>query len=58
MHNNTISVNSMHRIRSAQDLALQNLTLTEEIDGFDGSTHLTAWNSDPRGRACVRWPSS
>ena len=31
MHNNAISVNSMHRIRSAQDLALYNLTLTEEI---------------------------
>jgi hypothetical protein len=37
MHNNAISVNSMHRIRSAQDLALYNLTLTEEIEGFDGS---------------------
>ncbi len=47
MHNNAISVNSMHRIRSAQDLALYNLTLTEEIEGFDGSAHLTAWNSDP-----------
>ena len=34
MHNNAISVNSMHRIRSAQDLALYNLTLTEEIDGL------------------------
>jgi hypothetical protein len=31
MHNNAISVNSMHRIRAAQDLALYNLTLTEEI---------------------------
>ena len=47
MHNNAISVNSMHRIRSAQDLALYNLTLTEEIEGFDGSAHLQAWNSDP-----------
>ena len=34
MHNNAISVNSMHRIRAAQDLALYNLTLTEEIDGL------------------------
>ena len=34
MHNNAISVNSMHRIRFAQDLALYNLTLTEEIDGL------------------------
>ena len=47
MHNNAISVNSMHRIRAAQDLALYNLTLTEEIDGFDGAAHLAAWNSDP-----------
>ena len=47
MHNNAISVNSMHRIRSAQDLALYNLTLTEEIEGFDGTAHLTAWNEDP-----------
>ena len=47
MHNNAISVNSMHRIRAAQDLALYNLTLTEEIDGFDGAAHLDAWNNDP-----------
>ncbi|MDQ3054051.1 MAG: toluene hydroxylase, partial [Actinomycetota bacterium] len=47
MHNNAISVNSMHRIRSAQDLALYNLTLTTEIEGFDGSAHLEAWNEDP-----------
>jgi propane 2-monooxygenase small subunit len=47
MHNNAISVNSMHRIRSAQDLALYNLTLSEEIDRFDGTAHLETWNSDP-----------
>jgi len=47
MHNNAISVNSMHRIRFAQDLALYNLTLSEEIEGFDGSAHIEAWNSDP-----------
>lgn len=47
MHNNAISVNSMHRIRAAQDLALFNLTLSEEIEGFDGSAHLATWNSDP-----------
>jgi propane 2-monooxygenase small subunit len=40
-------VNSMHRIRAAQDLALYNLTLTEEIDGFDGAAHIETWNSDP-----------
>jgi propane 2-monooxygenase small subunit len=47
MHNNAISVNSMHRIRAAQDLALYNLTLSEEIDGFDGGAHLETWKSDP-----------
>ena len=47
MHNNAISVNSMHRIRSAQDLALFNLTLTEELDGFDGGAHTETWNADP-----------
>jgi propane monooxygenase small subunit len=47
MHNNAISVNSMHRIRAAQDLALYNLTLSEEIAGFDGAAHVETWNSDP-----------
>jgi propane 2-monooxygenase small subunit len=47
MHNNAISVNSMHRIRAAQDLALYNLTLSEEIEGFDGTAHLETWKSDP-----------
>src|SRR6202035_1451468 len=42
MHNTAIAVNSMHRIRSAQDLALYNLTLTEEIDGFDGAEAIFA----------------
>ena len=47
MHNNAISVNSMHRIRFGQDLALYNLTLSEEIEGFDGTAHLETWNNDP-----------
>jgi len=47
MHNNAISVNSMHRIRSAQDLALYNLTLSEVIDGFNGAAHLETWNTEP-----------
>lgn len=47
MHNNAISVNSMHRIRAAQDLALYNLTLAEEVEGFDGTAHVTTWNEDP-----------
>ena len=47
MHNTAMAVNSMHRIRFAQDLALYNLTLSENIDGFDGSAHVETWNSDP-----------
>jgi propane monooxygenase small subunit len=47
MHNTAIAVNGMHKIRFAQDLALYNLTLSEEIDGFDGSAHTEVWNSDP-----------
>jgi len=47
MHNTAIAVNSMHRIRAAQDLALYNLTLTEEIEGFDGTAHLATWSDDP-----------
>lgn len=47
MHNTAIAVNSMHRIRFAQDLALYNLTLTDEIPGFEGSAHVETWNTDP-----------
>jgi propane monooxygenase small subunit len=46
MHNNAISVNSMHKLRFAQDLALYNLTLSEEIEGFDGAAHVETWNED------------
>lgn len=47
MHNTAIAVNSMHKIRFAQDLALYNLTLSEEIPGFDGTAHVATWDSDP-----------
>lgn len=46
MHNNAISVNSMHKMRFAQDLALYNLTVSDEIEGFDGQAHLGVWNDD------------
>jgi propane 2-monooxygenase small subunit len=46
MHNTAMVINSEHKIRFAQDLALYNLTLTEEIEGFDGAAHIEAWNSD------------
>jgi propane 2-monooxygenase small subunit len=47
MHNNAISVNGMHRIRAAQDLALYNLTLSDLITVFDGTAHIDTWNNDP-----------
>ncbi len=46
MHNTALAANSTRKIRFAQDLALYNLTLSEEIDGFDGAAHVEAWNSD------------
>lgn len=47
MHNTAMAVNSAHKIRFAQDLALYNLTLTEEMSNFNGTAHLQAWNDDP-----------
>ena len=47
MHNTVLAVNSAHKIRFAQDLALYNLTLSEEIETFDGAAHVDAWNNDP-----------
>jgi propane monooxygenase small subunit len=47
MHNNAISVNSMHKLRFAQDLALYNLALSDELEDFDGSVHRRAWMEDP-----------
>jgi propane 2-monooxygenase small subunit len=46
MHNTVLAANSARKIRFAQDLALYNLTLSEEIEGFDGTAHVDAWNSD------------
>jgi propane monooxygenase small subunit len=47
MHNNAISVNSMHKLRFAQDLILYNLDLSEQFPDFDGSAHRQTWMSDP-----------
>jgi propane monooxygenase small subunit len=47
MLNNAISVNSMHKLRIAQDLALFNLEAGEARSEFDGKAHLEAWNDDP-----------
>lgn len=47
MINNAISVNSMHKLRTAQDLALFNLEASEARPNFNGRAHLRAWNDDP-----------
>ncbi len=47
MINNAISVNSMHKLRFAQDLALYNLELSEQIPDFAGQIHKTVWADDP-----------
>jgi propane monooxygenase small subunit len=47
MINNAVAVNSVHRLRFAQDLALYNLDLSESIPAFDGSAHKEAWKNDP-----------
>jgi propane 2-monooxygenase small subunit len=47
MINNAISVNSMHKLRTAQDLALFNLEASEARPDFDGKAHLRAWKEDP-----------
>jgi propane monooxygenase small subunit len=47
MINNAICVNSVHKLRFAQDLALYNLDLSTSIDGFDGKVHKDTWKNDP-----------
>ncbi len=47
MINNAISVNSMHKLRFAQDLALYNLDVSEANGAFDGSIHKKVWAEDP-----------
>jgi len=47
MINNAISVNSMHKLRIAQDLALYSLEVTDARNGFNGSVHKQMWSSDP-----------
>ena len=47
MINNAMAVGAAHKLRFAQDLILYNLTLSEEIDGFDGSIHKQTWQEDP-----------
>jgi propane monooxygenase small subunit len=47
MINNAVCVNSVHRLRFAQDLALYNLDLSESIEAFDGKAHKDVWKSSP-----------
>ena len=47
MINNAMAVAAAHKLRFAQDLILYNLTLSEEIEGFQGSAHKEAWQNDP-----------
>ncbi len=47
MINNAICVNAMDKLRTAQDLALYNLALSEDIPNFDGSVHKQVWLNDP-----------
>ncbi len=49
MHNNAIAVNCMHKLRTAQDILLYNLELSEIFgeDEFDGAVHQQVWMEDP-----------
>ncbi len=48
MHNNAIAVNCMHKLRTAQDLLLYNLELSELLpEDFDGALHQEVWMEDP-----------
>jgi propane monooxygenase small subunit len=47
MINNAMAVGAAHKLRFAQDLILYNLTLSEEIGGFDGTIHRRTWQEDP-----------
>jgi propane monooxygenase small subunit len=47
MINTAVAVNAAHKLRFAQDLALFNLGLSEEAEGFDGAAHKEVWQSAP-----------
>jgi propane monooxygenase small subunit len=47
MINNAIAVNTAHKLRFAQDLALYNLDLSESDISFDGAVHRSVWHEDP-----------
>ena len=47
MINNATCVNGMDKLRFAQDLALYNMELSENIPNFNGSVHKQVWLDDP-----------
>ncbi|KAA0919900.1 aromatic/alkene monooxygenase hydroxylase subunit beta [Dietzia sp. ANT_WB102] len=47
MINTAVAVNAAHKMRFAQDLALFNLDLSEELEEFDGEIHKEVWQSSP-----------
>jgi propane monooxygenase small subunit len=47
MINNAMAVAAAHKLRFAQDLILYNLTLSEEVPGFQGGIHKPTWQEDP-----------
>jgi propane monooxygenase small subunit len=47
MINTAITVAAAHKLRFAQDLILYNQEISDDLAGFDGSAHKTAWQSDP-----------
>lgn len=47
MINNAISSNCAHKLRFAQDIALYNLEISEQVPDFDGSIHKEVWMNDP-----------
>lgn len=46
MINNALAVNGAHKLRFAQDLALYNLDIADQLPAFDGSAHQETWQSD------------
>ncbi|MCF8608281.1 aromatic/alkene monooxygenase hydroxylase subunit beta [Gordonia sp. HY442] len=47
MINTAVAVNAAHKMRFAQDLALFNLDLDDEVEDFDGSAHVDVWRTAP-----------
>lgn len=47
MINNAVCINGMDKLRLAQDLALYNLALSENIPNFNGSVNKQVWKNDP-----------